>query len=83
MDNRNSLNIEDETVRQMIDTSSTNASLYSAEINPNIRFIGEKNYNIVIPKTPFQLTNDVWITIDSLNLTSNDDNFGINIHCVP
>ena len=41
-------NIEHETVQQIIDASSTNMSLYGVEMNPNIRFIGETNNNIII-----------------------------------
>ena len=49
-------------------------------MNPNIRFNGETNNNIIIPRTPFELTNDEWVTINSMDLTSNDGNFGINIY---
>ena len=55
-------------------------SLYGVEINPNIRFIGETSNNIIIPRTPFELTNDEWVTINSMDLTSNDGNFRINIY---
>ena len=51
-------NIEHETIQQAIDASSTNMSSYGAEMNPNIRFIGETSNNIIIPGTPFELTND-------------------------
>ena len=54
-------------------------SLYGVEINPNIRFIGETSNNIIILRTPFELTNDEWVTINSMDLTSNDGNFGINL----
>ena len=54
--------------------------LYGVEMNPNIRFNGETNNNIIIPRTPFELTNDEWVTINSMDLTSNDGNFGINIY---
>ena len=54
-------------------------SLYGVEINPNIRFIGEISNNIIILRTPFELTNDEWVTINSMDLTSNDGNFGINL----
>ena len=66
--------------QQIIDASSTNMSLYGGEMNPNIRFIGETSNNIIIPRTPFELTNDEWVTINSMDLTSNDDNFGVNIY---
>ena len=66
--------------QQIIDASSTNMSLYGREMNPNIRFIGETSNNIIIPRTPFELTNDEWVTINSMDLTSNDDNFGVNIY---
>ena len=55
-------------------------SLYGVEINPNIRFIGETSNNIIIPRTSFELTNDEWVTINSMDLTANDGNFGINIY---
>ena len=54
-------------------------SLYGVEINPNIRFIGETSNNIIILRTPFELNNDEWVTINSMDLTSNDGNFGINL----
>ena len=73
-------NIEHETVQQIIDASSTNMSIYGVEMNPKIRFIGETSNNIIIPRTPFELTNDEWVTINLMGLTSNDGNFGINIH---
>ena len=73
-------NIGHETVQQIIDASSTNMLLYRVEMNPNIRFIGETSNNIIIPRTPFELTNDEWVTINSMDLTSNDDNFGVNIY---
>ena len=57
-------NIEHETAQQIIDASSINMSLYGVEINPNIRFIGETSNNIIIPRTPFELTNDGWVTIN-------------------
>ena len=28
------------------------------EIDPNIRFLGETSNNVIIPRTPFKLTND-------------------------
>ena len=49
-------------------------------MNPNIRFIGETSNNIIIPRTPFELTNDEWVMIDSMDLTSNDGNFGVKIY---
>ena len=55
-------------------------SLYGVEMNPNIRFIAETSSNIIIPRAPFELTNYVWVTINSMDLTSNDGNFGINIY---
>ena len=55
-------------------------SIYGVEMNPNIRFIGETSNNIIIPRSPFELTNDEWVTINSLDLTSNDGNFGRNIY---
>ena len=55
-------------------------SLYGVEMNPNIKFIGETSNNIIVPRTPFELTNDEWVTINSMDLTSNDDNFGVNIY---
>ena len=73
-------NIEHETVQQIIDASSTNMSIYVVEMSPNIRSIGETSNNIIIPRTPFELTNDEWVTINSMDLTSNDGNFGINIY---
>ena len=73
-------NIEHETVQQIIDASLTNMSLYGVEMNPNIRFIGETSNNIIIPRTPFELTNDEWVMIDSMDLTSNDGNFGVKIY---
>ena len=73
-------NIEHETVQQIIDASLTNMSLYGVEMNPNIRFIGETSNNIIIPRTPFELTNDEWVMIDSMDLTSNDANFGVKIY---
>ena len=39
------------------------------EMNPNIRFIGETSNNIIVPRTPFELTNDEWVTINSMDLT--------------
>ena len=53
-------------------------SLYGVEMNPNIRFIGEISNNIIVPRTPFELTNDEWVTINSMDLTSNGGNFGVN-----
>ena len=47
-------------------------------MNPNIRFIGEISNNIIVPRTPFELTNDEWVTINSMDLTSNGGNFGVN-----
>ena len=73
-------NIEHETVQQIIDASSTNMSLHGVEMNPNIGFIGETSNSIIIPRTPFELTNDEWLTMNSMDLTSNNDNFGINIY---
>ena len=55
-------------------------SLHGVEVNPNIRFIGETSNNIIIPRTPFELTNDEWVTINSMDLTSNDGNFSINVY---
>ena len=55
-------------------------SLYGVQINPSIRFIGETSNNIIILRTPFELTNDEWVTINSMGLTSNDGNFGINVY---
>ena len=66
--------------QQIIDASSTNMSLYGVEMNPNIRFIGETSNNIIIPRTPFELTNDEWVTINSMDVTSNDDKFGVDIY---
>ena len=73
-------NIEHETVQQIIDASSTNMLLYRVEMNPNIRFIGETSNNIILPRTLFELTNDEWVTVNSMDLTSNDGNFVINIY---
>ena len=53
-------------------------SLYGVEMNPNIRFIGEISNNIIVPRTTFELTNDEWVTINSMDLTSNGGNFGVN-----
>ena len=50
------------------------------EIDPNIRFLGEISNNVIIPRTPFKLTNDEWVTINSMDLTSNDGNFDINVY---
>ena len=62
-------NIEHETVlKQITDASSTNMSLYGDEMNPNIKSIGETSSNI-IPRTPFELPNDEWVTINSMDLT--------------
>ena len=55
-------------------------SLYGVQINPSIRFIGETSNKIIILRTPFELTNDEWVTINSMGLTSNDGNFGINVY---
>ena len=55
-------------------------SLYGVQINLSIRFIGETSNNIIILRTPFELTNDEWVTINSMGLTSNDGNFGINVY---
>ena len=73
-------NIDHETIQQIIDASSTNMSLYGVEMNPNIRFIGETSNNIILPRTLFELTNDEWVTVNSMDLTSNDGNFVINIY---
>ena len=73
-------NIDHETVQEIIDAPSTNMSLYGVEINTNIRFIGEPSNNIIIPRTTFELTNDKWVTINSMDLTSNDGDSGINVH---
>ena len=73
-------NIGHETVQQIIDAPSTNMSLYGVEINTNIRFTGEPSNNIIIPRTTFELTNDKWVTINSMDLTSNDGDSGINVH---
>ena len=73
-------NIEHETVQQIINASSTNMSLYGAEMNPNITFIGETSNNIIIPRTPFELNNDESVTINSMDITSNDGNFGIDLY---
>ena len=73
-------NIDHETIQQIIDASSTNVSLYGVEMNPNIRFIGETSNNIILPRTLFELTNDEWVTVNSMDLTSNDGNFVINIY---
>ena len=72
--------IEHETVQQIIDASLTKMSPYGIEMNPNIRFIGETSNNIIILRTLFELGNDEWVTINSMDLTSNDGNFGINIY---
>ena len=40
---------------------------YGVEMNPNIRFIGETSSNIIIPRTAFELTNDEWATINSMD----------------
>ena len=69
-------NIDHETIQQIIDASSTNMSLYGVEMNPNIRFIGERSNNIILPRTPLEK----WVTINSMDLTSNDGNFVINIY---
>ena len=53
----------------MTDASSTNMSLYGDEMNPNIKSIGETSSNIIIPRTPFELPNDEWVTINSMDLT--------------
>ena len=55
-------------------------SLYGVEINPNIRFVGETSNNVITPRTPFQFTNDKWISINSMDLMSNDGNFGITVY---
>ena len=44
-----------------------------------IKFLGETSNNIIIPRT-FKLTNDEWVTINSMDLTSNDVNFDINVY---
>ena len=72
--------IEHERVQQIIDASSTKMSSYGIEMNPNIRFIGETSNNIIIPRTLFELGNDEWVTINSMDSTSNDGNFGTNIY---
>ena len=46
-------------------------SLHGVEMNPNIGFIGETSNSIIIPRTPFKLTNDEWLTMNSMDLTSN------------
>ena len=56
-------NINHETIQQIIDASSTNMSLFGVEMNPNIRFIGETSNNIILPRTPFELTNDEWVKL--------------------
>ena len=73
-------NIDHETIQQIIDASSTNVSLHGVEMNPNIRFIGETSNNIILPRTPFESTNDEWVMISSMDLTSNDGNFVIKIY---
>ena len=54
--------------------------LYGVEINPNIRFIGKTSNNVMLPRTPLELTNDERVTINSKNLMSNDGNFSINVY---
>ena len=72
--------IEHETVHQIIDASSTKMSPYGVEMYPNVRFIEEQPKNIIIPRTLFEPTNEGWVTINAMELTSNDGNFGINMY---
>ena len=55
-------------------------SPYGVEMYPNVRFIEEQPKNIIIPRTFFEPTNEGWVTINAMELTSNDGNFSINMY---